>query len=863
MPGRPFCRGLELELVQKLLLKEGAPAVLLRAELGMGVTALLDRLEAVLGGLLPVVRGGSIDWDDADALLHGRALVLVDGLDSLEEGTLDDLAALTASSLLHLVVACPAWGPLHPALERLWSAGQAEEVYLEPLSVERGQAFLEDLLGAPVLTADAWRYWREAGGSPYWLSLVALTERDAGRLELRDGHWVSVGEPESDGDGGALGEAVGGTMSRLHECLRHPLELVALAEPVNQSLVTAVVGTETIRALLEIRLLMQEGENVRLVYPAMARVLRTQVSAETSAAWHVALGRHLEDEDLSTESFLRQVAWAADAGLDVPDGQLVRAAVQACKLYQNALAVRFAGEVGSGPWARRARIAEARVHFNRAEYREALRVFNDALPPAATLGELLFGTLLHMACRLAAGDPGEAILQDADRIEEEALRIGPSSDGTGAGPEDIRRRAQVIRAFVLARRGRMDELGEMLAPLLAQPVDERSSSDARMDWCVATGLESERQATLGQTGLAMKLAMDAWQIRHDERQDVFFLPEFLVARQMMAGAVGGHWTAVEEILQTVAVDASPAVASFGGGAQLVLGVMDLRRGLYRDSMRHLTASIDSLSRSDPQRLMGYTTAMAAMAATIGNQRLEAERLLSGYRPSAGIYLLSGHEALVIDAVRELLHRTGSGEKSLEAAVERLRAVRHRGLELDGLMLLHALGRMDVLERAAETAAEMDGEWASAVSAYTRAMLGNELGVSLDVARGLQEQGYLLMARGVLVAALAQAGGARQGVEAHHARELLDGLDVVLSQQGVVDAGQVGLPAPPRLTRRELEVCSMARDGHTDEQIAAQLHLSRRTVGGHLFRSYRKLGISGREQLAAVLPPTEEPPRQEA
>ncbi|WP_243874859.1 helix-turn-helix domain-containing protein [Arthrobacter woluwensis] len=59
------------------------------------------------------------------------------------------------------------------------------------------------------------------------------------------------------------------------------------------------------------------------------------------------------------------------------------------------------------------------------------------------------------------------------------------------------------------------------------------------------------------------------------------------------------------------------------------------------------------------------------------------------------------------------------------------------------------------------------------------------------------------------------------------------------------------PGAPRLTGREQEIARLARDGHSDETIAALLHLSVRTVGGHLSRAYRKLGVSSRRQLADV------------
>jgi pimeloyl-ACP methyl ester carboxylesterase/DNA-binding CsgD family transcriptional regulator len=55
-----------------------------------------------------------------------------------------------------------------------------------------------------------------------------------------------------------------------------------------------------------------------------------------------------------------------------------------------------------------------------------------------------------------------------------------------------------------------------------------------------------------------------------------------------------------------------------------------------------------------------------------------------------------------------------------------------------------------------------------------------------------------------------------------------------------------------LTERELEVLRLAADGRTNEQIAAALSLSVRTVERHLSNAYLKLGIAGRSARAGAV-----------
>jgi DNA-binding CsgD family transcriptional regulator len=54
-----------------------------------------------------------------------------------------------------------------------------------------------------------------------------------------------------------------------------------------------------------------------------------------------------------------------------------------------------------------------------------------------------------------------------------------------------------------------------------------------------------------------------------------------------------------------------------------------------------------------------------------------------------------------------------------------------------------------------------------------------------------------------------------------------------------------------LTPQQLEIVSLAATGMTNKEIADRLFLSSRTIGTHLYRSFPKLGVRGRSQLAAL------------
>jgi len=68
----------------------------------------------------------------------------------------------------------------------------------------------------------------------------------------------------------------------------------------------------------------------------------------------------------------------------------------------------------------------------------------------------------------------------------------------------------------------------------------------------------------------------------------------------------------------------------------------------------------------------------------------------------------------------------------------------------------------------------------------------------------------------------------------------------------VTVGHRSPEARDRLTAQELQIAQLAADGLSNREIGERLFLSHRTVGGHLYRIFPKLGISGRAHLRVAL-----------
>lgn len=57
---------------------------------------------------------------------------------------------------------------------------------------------------------------------------------------------------------------------------------------------------------------------------------------------------------------------------------------------------------------------------------------------------------------------------------------------------------------------------------------------------------------------------------------------------------------------------------------------------------------------------------------------------------------------------------------------------------------------------------------------------------------------------------------------------------------------------PKMTRREHQIALLVAQGESNNSIATRLHVSLRTIEGHLYRTFIKLDIQSREQLASLI-----------
>ncbi|GAB3563771.1 hypothetical protein GCM10027405_18870 [Arthrobacter alkaliphilus] len=792
-------------------------------------------------------------WDYLESIRvgSGPALLLVDDAHYLDDATSEMLTELVQAGWAKVVAACvPRPGVPGPLL-RMWHEGTAEWFDLEPLTAEQGHELCEALLGGIVLNSTSQGFWTEAGGNTLLLKTLVREAQSSGSLVQRNGVWLKTAATPVHTV--KLEAVVKLQLLRISAGAREALNLIALAEPVDETLIKVVAGEAAVQELLDQHLIKPGGNglpNLRLVNPVYGEVLRSIVPAAQSLQLHRQLISRMDVLEDNPDSLLRMVTWSLDCGADVPDRLLIRAAVLSAKLLQSETALRMAAAVRDVQWQSIGQAVMARSYFNLGRRDEAAAVLaQETQDGDAGASQVVAASVLRAVTRAAVGQSASLIRAEAEVLRDWGeQQPGLEGQRTPAAQAEVTLAATVIGLLASSVEGDYERLGSELERVLLQS-ETVEGSLAPLFRALALALKSEMLCALGRGRQARLLVLEAAALAQPQENDVYFIPDFISARLVICALAVGDWKDAQGLLDRYYESSGVSMASLGGAAYVVAGYIAIRQGKSGDALPLLTAGLEALRDSDPQNLFGLCAAMAFYAAA-GSSQPEAERFRTDYRAwgQHGTHLLASQADSFFAAGLELLNADGSGVEALRQSADDAAKRNATYLELHALELALSLGDTSSLDRFCESAAATEGEWAQAFAEYGRAL-------KFGGAARYVSAGEKLQAATVYHLAAKAYGAALEAADRGNSKELS-----AVARAGLVhcneELGQGGEEARnesavPKLTRREWDIVNLAVQGLSDRQIADTLLISVRTVEGHLYRCYSKLGITGRDELAGA------------
>jgi len=762
---------------------------------------------------------------------RGRVLIGVD-----DAHLLDGLSALVVHQLAQaprtrLVVTVRTGGDEPDAITALWKDDLLARLDLEPLSASNTQRMIETTLGGAVDSRSAKRFWKLTRGNALFLRQLLKDQIAAGAIRQVAGVWMwDERVVVSD----SIGDMVGRQLSRLAPDVALVVDTLSQYEPLAVDVLCDLVHRRDLEVAEQMNLVTVERSGsklmARLAHPLFGELRRAAASEMYLSRIRGKLAQRLaKDADADIHATVRRALLALESDRPPDPHLFLEAARFAMTLLDLDLSDRFATAA-----------ADAGVS------------------EAVGLRAIIVAVRGH-------GDQAEAILA-----------------GIGADDPDGHHWATVRAANLIWNLGRPREASAILDGLA-------STRESAAQKAERAAVESCVDSVMTRCEAATEKARAA--LRSSTLPDFHAMLASL-ALTMAAGALGrldGFSDVVAEAIgrATTSSQASPMRLWYGA--------------VYARACR-LTGRIDECVRSAEQLSESARDvpglAYANLAFLLGHAELvqgnipAAVRLLhealagaekhsvtTGLRPASCFALAEAHAKLgqpdaANAAITQARQCVPADYLFMETALAVARgwALAAGGYLTDAISIAHAAGE-DARKRNQPThelaCVQVAAQWGDTSGAKRARELADEL--SLPVADAVARHTESLQAddgEGLLVASAdyralgdraAAADVAAQAAVAFTRNEQRKRslYAAALAQQLATDCGGLCTPALRNpigqpLTGRQREIIELVAAGLSNKEIAERLVTSVRTVEGHVYRAYQRLGAGSREELVEIL-----------
>lgn len=772
---------------------------------------------------------------------------------------LDDLSAAVVLSVasdprINVLATIRTGEPAPDAITALWKDAGAFRLDLDPLDRSTVARLLADVLGGPVDDLGLDRLMRLCGGRPFALQQIVQAASRSGQIRRNGSGWIvdadlAVPTPIAELIDDSL-ERVGGRAVEL-------VATLALTEPLPVAVIDRL-GLRSELEVLEDRGLVRVTEQstaspvvpvtdqvsspcliARLDQGLYGDVALARTGALRRRSLLTACSRALLAADPSEADRFRALLWRFEAGESIDPDVLVQGARWAYGAGDH----RCTRDLAEAAWKMRRNFAAGHL-FGFALSRTNRGAEAEAVLAAAT----------ELAC-----DDQERVLAALARTENlqrglgdvaAALRCCIDAEATVEAPS-WRAELRAHRAMMLTQTGAIDGALTLVAPLL----DEANRAPrAYVKAAYAAGIALVHA---GRPQRATALALDALPLHEAIWRRELFQTEPGVHHLTSLFAMLGQGDLGEAAsLLTVARDLTrPALPRYAHAWVLLMsGIGDLLTGSAVDGQDHFVAAEPIFLQGNQREVARWCRAGAATCAALAGDVATADRHLEAV-DELDVPGLRLNQAM-IDEARGWRHAaTGDREAARSTFTAGIGEAVALGDRFGAARLLHAKARLgaadDVSHRMDRLAADSESPLIDLMAFHVRSLTaGSPAALSRDVSEAAERHGALLWAAEAAAEAVRrtkQEGDQREAARfARRTDALIERCQGVRTHLTMLTAG------PEVLTARERDVARLAADRLSSKEIAAHLHLSSRTVDNHLRRIYRKLGVSGRRDLASAL-----------
>lgn len=801
-------------------------------------------------------------WSYFEKLKAGKdtpLLLMMDDAHHLDEATASIVADMISAGWASVVAAGRPRPGLPQPLAQLWYDGLADRVDLRPLNREQIEEVLAHALDGTVPAGTVDTIWSASGGNPRILDALLHDAAEGGQLAKRNGIWMLLGPLPADGP--RLSNVVVKDMLRRTPEEQEALKLISLAGPVSRKVIEDISGAEVVRSLLDQQMVVEsQGTPADLrVWNAMfGNALRKTISVSRSLQLLEKIREHLGTAPAGSEGRLRAVEWALECGLKTADPELLEAAGTALSFFRSRSSRTMAAKVVDPDLVTQAQAIQARALYNEGDYTGAAKLLDGCWlqlgSSAAAASALMLRAMVHQAMgtplAVFAAESREALRSSGaeagggTRLEAD----GQAASGAEAG-QVTAWQEQLLRLLELGEAGNCEALDSEVEDLRS-----RNPGGATDGVLCAVGGALLAQS-LGASGYAVR-GLDAALLAASElpalQGGVFFFNEFVLGRLVAGYLAMGDWESAEQELTNYAAGQPRAAAAFGGSLQVLRGYSLLRQGRIERAYQTLLPAVETLRLTDPLQLFRFGSSLAFYVASRLGDAAQSSRLEMDFKDatpsSASQELLAAAYAA---AGSEYIARDGKGLAALHTLATIPEVSARGGTLLELLSLCWDLGDHSVIPLIRSLAGNVEGQWAAAMRTLADHWESADSDALMATAARLETEGFVNVAREAYARASSVLESTGERRRARQAVALREKCDHELGER--FREGHFIAAAPTvHLTRREQDIVELAVQGLTDREIAQRLMVSVRTVEGHLYRTYVKLGVRSRDELSTAL-----------
>lgn len=814
----------------------------------------LDTETAIPYGIwgVQLARLDSVHMKTPNSIIHGiadlvhadaagrRVVVVLDHLQTIDTSSMGVLMHLIFSGAAKVMVLARATNELPEDLMWLLKDNLLSELALEEFTKGEVQELISKALGGSIATATVATLHESSGGNPLVLHTLVHEELNRGNLVQHHDTWVLNSERSTEPIS-LLAELVQGRLERESAELRHGVEMMSLVQRIPLSMALEVLGADTLNLMEERKYLAISGKAGRytsLAEPFIGETVRALLDQQAKARLYRELTDvvSMDSQDFSRQELLVFATWAHDAGIPLKPEVALSAARTALVYSEPMLALKFADAVEDGtPHAIYAALERSAAYSLLANYPRALHEISET----KDLAEMCLNIADHSAwlgelCSALQWVEG-GLAQIPELLSAESAKLLDPGHEL-AHVEQARRNLSLAMCEYQVHCGQFREAAPALEAGYREMVDIDYSlfcgSLLVLVWA-ATGRE------LDAVDLAQEISPQFKKASRFIRQ-----PELHIHGLVLALIWSGQCLEGVEMLTQMFVGMGRRSEYHGGIIELGLGIAHVCAGNALEAAEILRVAVAQLELRDTYHCtqVAYSALAYALAQVEDDTEATKYLALAGNLAPTTTWVNVALTRFFTLMAQRWLGDPDATERLAASAQEDAAAGRYT-LAYLSLFGASTSAREKDLELLESTAAMAQGPMAELSELVAQAFLDKDAEKALlaaEVAQSMELTAVELRCA-LLALDLARAAGyTRQAKEAETRINRLTPSSPVLPLVPIMEGA--------KLTQRESQVAKLARRGMANRAIAESMGVSIRTVEGHLYQIFSKLGLSSRNEL---------------